>query len=592
MSDTMKGLKRTIMNGHIAEKNIGDTVVLTGWVAKARNLGSLIFVDLRDRTGIVQLVFDSTVDEDVFNKAEKIRNEYVLCVKGVVRPREKEAINTKMATGMVEVYVNDLRILSEAETPPIHVDDKAVTGEVNRLKYRYLDLRKPSIQKNLILRHEVARYARNFFADNGFLEIETPMLSKSTPEGARDYLVPSRIHHGKFYALPQSPQLYKQLLMVAGFDRYIQIVKCFRDEDLRADRQPEFTQIDLEMSFVDMDDVVSINEEFLKGLFKKVMDVDVEIPFRRMSYKEAMDKYGTDKPDTRFGMELKDISSFAENCSFGIFKDTVKNGGCVKLISASGAGSFSRKEIDKLVEFVKFHGGKGMAWIINGENETRFSLGKVLTEEEIKEIIRLAESNVGDLICIVSDKADVVNTALGALRCHIAEKLDIIPDNFEFLWVTDFPLFEYSEEEDRYVAKHHPFTMPVDEDIDMLETKPERVRAKAYDIVLNGYEIGGGSIRIYDNELQKRMFKALGFSEEEAYERFGFLLDAFRYGTPPHGGMAYGLDRLVMIMANCDNIRDVIAFPKVQNASCLMTGAPGMVEEKQLKELNIKIEEE
>lgn len=592
MSDTMKGLKRTIMNGHIAEKNIGDTVVLTGWVAKARNLGSLIFVDLRDRTGIVQLVFDSTVDEDVFNKAEKIRNEYVLCVKGVVRSREKEAINTKMATGMVEVYVNDLRILSEAETPPIHVDDKAVTGEVNRLKYRYLDLRKPSIQKNLILRHEVARYARNFFADNGFLEIETPMLSKSTPEGARDYLVPSRIHHGKFYALPQSPQLYKQLLMVAGFDRYIQIVKCFRDEDLRADRQPEFTQIDLEMSFVDMDDVVSINEEFLKGLFKKVMDVDVEIPFRRMSYKEAMDKYGTDKPDTRFGMELKDISSFAENCSFGIFKDTVKNGGCVKLISASGAGSFSRKEIDKLVEFVKFHGGKGMAWIINGENETRSSLGKVLTEEEIKEIIRLAESNVGDLICIVSDKADVVNTALGALRCHIAEKLDIIPDNFEFLWVTDFPLFEYSEEEDRYVAKHHPFTMPVDEDIDMLETKPERVRAKAYDIVLNGYEIGGGSIRIYDNELQKRMFKALGFSEEEAYERFGFLLDAFRYGTPPHGGMAYGLDRLVMIMANCDNIRDVIAFPKVQNASCLMTGAPGMVEEKQLKELNIKIEEE
>ncbi|NLN03431.1 MAG: aspartate--tRNA ligase [Clostridiaceae bacterium] len=592
MSDTMKGLKRTIMNGYISEKNIGETVVLTGWVAKARNLGSLIFVDLRDRTGIVQLVFDSTVDEEIFKKAEKIRNEYVLCVKGVVRPRGKEAINPKMATGMIEVCVDDLRILSEAETSPIHVDDKAVTGEVNRLKYRYLDLRKPSIQKNLILRHEVARYARNFFADNGFLEIETPMLSKSTPEGARDYLVPSRIHHGKFYALPQSPQLYKQLLMVAGFDRYIQIVKCFRDEDLRADRQPEFTQIDLEMSFVDMDDVMSINEEFLKGLFKKVMGVDVETPFRRMSYKEAMDKYGTDKPDTRFGMELKDISSFAENCSFGVFKDTVKNGGCVKLISASGAGSFSRKEIDKLVEFVKFHGGKGMAWIINGENETRSSLGKVLTEEEIKEIINLAESNVGDLVCIVSDKCDVVNTALGALRCHIAEKLGIIPDKYEFLWVTDFPLFEYSEEEDRYVAKHHPFTMPVDEDIDMIETNPEKVRAKAYDIVLNGYEIGGGSIRIYDNALQKRMFKALGFSEEDAYERFGFLLDAFRYGTPPHGGMAYGLDRLVMIMANCDNIRDVIAFPKVQNASCLMTGAPGTVEEKQLKELNIKIVEE
>lgn len=591
MSDTMKGLKRTIMNGHITEKNIGETVVLTGWAAKARNLGSLIFVDLRDRTGIVQLVFDSTVDEEIFKKAERIRNEFVLCVKGVVRPREKEAVNTKMATGMVEVCVNDLRILSEAETPPIHVDDKAVTGEVNRLKYRYLDLRKPSIQKNLILRHEVARYARNFFSDNGFLEIETPMLSKSTPEGARDYLVPSRIHKGKFYALPQSPQLYKQLLMVAGYDRYIQIVKCFRDEDLRADRQPEFTQIDLEMSFVDMDDVMSINEEFMKGLFKKVMNVDVQTPFRRMSYKESMDKYGTDKPDTRFGMELCDISAFAENCSFGIFQDTVKNGGSVKLISAPGAGSFSRKEIDKLVEFIKFHGGKGMAWIINGENEIRSSLGKVLTEDEIKEIIRLAGSNVGDLICIVSDKTDVVNMALGSLRCHLAEILGIIPDKFEFLWVTDFPLFEYSEEEDRYVAKHHPFTMPVDEDIEMLETNPEKVRAKAYDIVLNGYEIGGGSIRIYDNQLQRRMFKALGFSEEDAYERFGFLLDAFRYGTPPHGGMAYGLDRLVMIMAKCDNIRDVIAFPKVQNASCLMTGAPGTVEEKQLKELSINIEE-
>lgn len=592
MSDTMKGLKRTIMNGLLNEKNIGETVVLTGWAAKARNLGSLIFVDLRDRTGIVQLVFDSTTDTEVFQKAERIRNEYVLCVKGVVRPRAVEAQNAKMATGMIEVCVDELRILSEAETPPIHVDEKASTGEVNRLKYRYLDLRKPSIQKNLLLRHQITQYARNYYSENGFVEIETPMLSKSTPEGARDYLVPSRLHKGKFYALPQSPQLYKQLLMVAGFDRYIQIVKCFRDEDLRADRQPEFTQIDLEMSFVDIDDVIAVNEKFMQGLFKKVLNVDVPVPFRRLPYKEAMDRYGTDKPDTRFGMELVDISSFAADCSFAIFKDTVQNGGAVKLITAPGAGSYSRKEIDKLTEYIKFHGGKGMAWIAVNENETKSSLGKVLTPEEIEEIRKLAGASNNDLICIVSDKGDVVNTALGSLRCELAEKLGLIPDTFEFLWVTDFPLFEYSEEENRYVAKHHPFTMPVDEDIENLESNPAEVRAKAYDIVLNGYEIGGGSIRIYDRELQTRMFKALGFSEEDAKQRFGFLLEAFKYGVPPHGGMAYGLDRLTMIMTKCDNIRDVIAFPKVQNASCLMTEAPGYVEPKQLKELYINIDNE
>lgn len=590
MADTMKGLKRTHYNGNINAGMAGERVVLTGWCAKTRNLGSLIFVDLRDRTGIVQLVFDGDSDPAIFTRAETIRSEYVLLIAGEVRLRAPQAVNKNISTGEVEIYVTDLRILAESETPPIPIDDKATVNDVNRLKYRYLDLRRPGIQNNIILRHKVAKLARDYFGEHGFLEIETPMLTKSTPEGARDYLVPSRVHEGKFYALPQSPQLFKQLLMVAGYDRYMQIVKCFRDEDLRADRQPEFTQIDLEMSFVEEDDVMSVNEGYIKKLFSELLGIELKTPFLRMPYKEAMERFGSDKPDIRFGLELKDISAFAEDCSFGVFKDAVRAGGAVRLICAPGAGSFSRKEIDKLTEFVKTHGGSGMAWIVVGDGgERRSSLGKVLSSEEIETVITLADAKPGDLICIVSGKSDVVYTVLGALRCELGEKLNLIPeDTFAFLWVTEFPMFEYSEEEGRYVAKHHPFTAPKDEDVEILESDPGHVRAKAYDIILNGNEIGGGSIRIHDRKLQERMFRALSLSEETVQERFGFLLDAFRYGTPPHGGMAYGLDRLVMLMAGCDSIRDVIAFPKVQNASCLMSGAPDYVEEKQLEELHIK----
>ena len=592
MADTMKGLKRTHMNGTIESSLLGQEVVLAGWCAKARNLGSLLFVDLRDRTGIVQLVFDGESDKDIFKKAERIRSEYVLMVKGTVRARAPEAINKNMATGEVEVSVTDLRILSEAETPPIQIDEKAQTSEVNRLKYRYLDLRTPFMQKNLMLRHQVAKTARDYFEQNGFLEIETPILNKSTPEGARDYLVPSRVHPGKFYALPQSPQLFKQMLMVSGFDRYMQIAKCFRDEDLRADRQPEFTQIDLEMSFVDIDDVISVNEGYIKTLFKKVLNIDLETPFLRMPYVEAMSRFGSDKPDIRFGMELKDISDFAAKCGFKVFSEAVHTGGAVRLICAPGGAAFSRKEIDKLTEFVKTHGGSGMAWIAVGEEQHRSSVSKVLTPEEIEEIIRLAGAVPGDLICMISGKSGAVYTVLGALRLELGEKLGLIPkDKFAFLWVTEFPLFEYSEEEERYVAMHHPFTMPVEEDIDLIETDPGKARAKAYDIILNGNEIGGGSIRIFDRALQSRMFQALGLSEEVARERFGFLLDAFKYGTPPHGGMAYGLDRLVMLMAGCESIRDTIAFPKVQNASCLLSGAPDTVDDIQLEDLHIEIAE-
>lgn len=592
MADTMMGLKRSHMNGNINASLIGQEVVLAGWCAKARNLGSLLFIDLRDRTGLVQLVFDGDSEVALFEKASTVRNEYVLMVKGTVRPRAVEAVNKNMATGEVEVEVTDLRILSVSDTPPIQVTETPTTSDVNRLRYRYLDLRTPYMQKNLILRHKIAKTARDYYEENGFLEIETPILNKSTPEGARDYLVPSRVHPGKFYALPQSPQLFKQLLMASGYDRYMQIAKCFRDEDLRADRQPEFTQIDLEMSFVDIDDVISVNEGFLKTVFKKVLNVEVETPFVRMPWKEAMARYGSDKPDIRFGMELKDISEFASNCGFKVFSDAVVQGGAVRLVAAPGGAAFSRKEIDKLTEFVKSHGGSGMAWIAVGETEHRSSVSKVLTSEEIEEIIKLADAKTGDLICMVCGKSGVVYTALGALRLELGEKLNLIPkDKFAFLWVTEFPLFEFSEEENRYVAMHHPFTMPMDEDIDYIESDPGRARAKAYDIVLNGYELGGGSIRIFDRDLQARMFKALGLSDEVAQERFGFLLEAFKYGTPPHGGMAYGLDRLVMLMAGCDNIRDTIAFPKVQNASCLLTGAPDIVDEIQLKELHIDISE-
>ena len=591
MAEYMNGLKRTNYNADTTKELLGKEVVLTGWTAKTRNLGSLIFIDLRDRTGIVQLVFDSETDSALFEKAATVRNEYVLAVKGIVRERAPEAINSRMKTGEIEVFVNELRILNEAQTPPFHIDDKSNVSDVTRLKYRYLDLRRQSLQSKLIMRHKIAKVARDYFSENNFLEIETPFLTKSTPEGARDYLVPSRVHHGKFYALPQSPQIFKQLLMMSGFDRYIQIVKCFRDEDLRADRQPEFTQIDLEMSFVEAEDVISVNEGFLKRLFKETLDIDLKVPFTRMPYKEAMERFGSDKPDTRFGLELKDLTGFAENCSFAVFSNAVKEGGMVKAVSAP-AGHFTRKEIDKLTEFVKTQGGSGMAWINVGENEIRSSVGKVLTAEEINEIINITESKAGDLICIVSGKKNTVYTVLGALRCHLAEKLDMIDNSkFEFLWITEFPLFEYSEEDQRYVAMHHPFTSPHPDDIDKIESDPANCRANAYDIVLNGYEIGGGSIRIHDNKLQQAMFKALGFTEESAQERFGFLLDAFKYGAPPHGGLAYGLDRLAMLICGTDNIKDVIAFPKVQNASCLMSNAPDFVEEQQLKDLDIEITE-
>ena len=589
MAEYINGLKRTNYNAEVTKELLDKEVVLTGWTAKTRNLGSLIFIDLRDRTGLVQLVFDSETDADLFNKAATVRNEFVLAVKGLVRSRAPEAVNTRMKTGEIEVFVKELRILNEAQTPPFHIDDKSNVSDVTRLKYRYLDLRRPSLQNNIIMRHKIAKIARDYFDENNFIEIETPFLTKSTPEGARDYLVPSRIHHGKFYALPQSPQIFKQLLMMSGFDRYIQIVKCFRDEDLRADRQPEFTQIDLEMSFVEADDVISMNEGFLKRLFKETLNIDLPTPFIRMPYKEAMERFGSDKPDIRFGLELKDLSSFAEKCSFAIFSNAVKEGGAVRAISAP-AGHFTRKEIDKLTEFVKTQGGSGMAWISVGETENRSSVSKVLTSDEIQEIINLTDSKPGDLICIVSGKSSTVYTVLGALRCELAKKLDMIDNSkFAFLWITEFPLFEYSEEEQRYVAMHHPFTSPLPEDMDKIESDPANCRANAYDIVLNGYEVGGGSIRIHDNKLQQTMFKALGFTEESAQERFGFLLDAFKYGAPPHGGLAYGLDRLAMLICGTDNIKDVIAFPKVQNASCLMSQAPDFVEPQQLIDLDIDI---
>lgn len=589
MSEYINGLNRTNYNAEVNKDLLGKEVILMGWTAKARNLGSLIFIDLRDRTGLVQLVFDSETDASLFEKAATVRNEFVLAVRGKVRSRAPEAVNLRMATGEVEVFVEELRILNEAQTPPFHIDDKSNVSDVTRLKYRYLDLRRPSLQKNLIMRHKIAKIARDYFDENNFIEIETPFLTKSTPEGARDYLVPSRIHHGKFYALPQSPQIFKQLLMMSGFDRYIQIVKCFRDEDLRADRQPEFTQIDLEMSFVEANDVISVNEGFLKRLFKETLNIDLPTPFIRMPYKEAMERFGSDKPDIRFGLELKDLSDFAKNCSFAIFSNAVKEGGAVRAISAP-AGHFTRKEIDRLTEFVKTQGGSGMAWISVGETENRSSVSKVLTPEEIQEIIKLSDAKVGDLICIVSGKSSTVYTVLGALRCELAKKLDLIDESkFAFLWITEFPLFEYSEEEQRFVAMHHPFTSPLPEDMDKIESDPANCRANAYDIVLNGYEVGGGSIRIHDNKLQQTMFKALGFTEESAQERFGFLLDAFKYGAPPHGGLAYGLDRLAMLICGTDNIKDVIAFPKVQNASCLMSQAPDFVEPQQLKDLDIEI---
>ncbi len=593
MGESIYGLKRSHKCTELTSANIGETVTVMGWVQKQRNLGSLVFVDLRDRSGILQLVFTDK-DGEMFEKAKTIRSEYVLAVVGTVAARAPEAVNKKMETGEIEINAKELRILSTAETPPIYIEENSDVNEITRLKYRYLDLRRPDMQRNFILRHRVAKVARDYYDENGFLEVETPILIKSTPEGARDYLVPSRVHPGKFFALPQSPQLYKQLLMVSGFDRYFQIAKCFRDEDLRADRQPEFTQIDIEMSFVNVDDVLTTNEGFIKRVFKEALNVELETPFLRMPYAEAMERFGSDKPDIRFGMELVNVSDLVAECGFKVFTDAIANGGSVRAINAKGCAKFSRKEIDALVEVVKTYKAKGMAWIsIDSNNEIKSSFAKFMSEDEMKALLERAQAEAGDLICFVADRNSVVYDALGQLRLEFARKLDILnPDEYKFLWVTEFPLFEYDEEEGRYAAKHHPFTCPMDEDIELLDIDPRKVRAKAYDIVLNGVELGGGSIRIHIQELQAKMLKMLGFTEEDANRKFGFLLDAFKYGTPPHGGMAFGLDRMIMLMAKTGSIRDVIAFPKVQNASSPMDNAPDIVDEKQLQELYIDITKE
>ena len=588
--DNLKNFRRTNYCGDLRLGDTGKTVSLCGWVQRQRDLGGLIFVDLRDRTGLVQLSFDDGTDQAVFEKASSLRSEYVIAATGTVRERESKT--DKIATGAIEVYVTELRLLAKAETPPFEIVEHSKANDMLRLKYRYLDLRRPDMQKMIATRHKVTKIARDYFDEQGFLEIETPMLTKSTPEGARDYLVPSRVHPGKFYALPQSPQQYKQLLMLSGFDRYMQIARCFRDEDLRADRQPEFTQIDLEMSFVNEDDVMDIQEGFLKRVFKEVLDVDVQTPFLRLPWREAMDRFGSDKPDMRFGFELKDISDIVKDCSFQVFSAPVAAGGSVRLINVEGGGEhFPRKKIDKLAEFVKTYQAKGLAWTRLHGGEVTSSYQKFLTEEENRAILERAGAKDGDLVLIVGDaKDEVVFAALGALRCECAKQLGILdPMDFKFLWVTEFPMFEYSEEEGRYVAMHHPFTAPMDEDFDKLETDKKNCRAKAYDIVLNGTELGGGSIRISVPETQEAMFRALGFSDEDAMERFGHLINAFKFGAPPHGGLAYGLDRLVMLMAGADSIRDVIAFPKVQNASEPMTQCPDFVDDKQLDELSINV---
>ena len=592
--ETMAGLKRNYMCGELSAKNQGETVTLTGWVARNRKLGGVNFVTLRDRTGIVQLAFNDNSDREVFEKSELLKSEFVIAVVGEVLLRTKENINPDMPTGEIEVFVKELRILNGAETTPFYIEENIDTNDALRLKYRYLDLRRPDMQRNMILRHRVAKIARDYFDEQGFLELETPMLTKSTPEGARDYLVPSRVHPGSFYALPQSPQLYKQLLMLAGYDRYFQVARCFRDEDLRADRQPEFTQMDMEFSFADIDTVIEVNEGFLKRVYKEVLGKDIKTPFLRLPYCEAMDRFGSDKPDARFGMELIDISDEVKDCDFKVFTGAIENGGSVRCINAKGLGSsLSRKTLDSLTEYVKTYRAKGLAWIVVEEDGLRSQITKFLSEETVDKILKKTEAEVGDGILIVADSNQVVYDALGNLRLEVANRFDLIDKTkMNFLWVTEFPLFEYSEEEHRFVAKHHPFTSPMDEDIEKLDTEPENVRAKAYDIVLNGTEIGGGSLRIYNTELQQKMFEKLGFTPEAAWERFGYLLEAFKYGTPPHGGLAYGLDRLVMIMAGCDSIRDVIAFPKVQTAAELMTNSPDVVDDIQLKELAIKLDTE
>ena len=597
MAESMKGLHRSHRCTEVTKDMIGSEVTLMGWVQKSRNKGGIVFVDLRDRSGIMQLIFETGcengIDEEGFEKAGKLRSEFVIAVTGTVEARSG-AVNPNLKTGEIEIRAKSLRILSESETPPFPIEEDSKTREELRLKYRYLDLRRPDLQRNLMMRSQVTTLVRAFMAKEGFLEIETPTLCKSTPEGARDYLVPSRVHPGCFYALPQSPQLYKQLLMCSGYDRYIQIARCYRDEDLRADRQPEFTQIDMELSFVDVDDVIDVNERLLAYLFKEVLDVDVQLPIQRMTWTEAMNRFGSDKPDLRFAMELTDISEVVKDTEFAVFKNALESGGTVRGINAKGQGGMPRKKIDKLVEFVKGYGAKGLAYVAIQEDGTvKSSFAKFMSEEQMQALIKAMDGQNGDLLLIAADKTKLVWDVLGALRLEMANQMGLLDKNeFRFVWITEFPLLEWSEEENRFTAMHHPFTMPMEEDLQYIDSDPGRVRAKAYDIVLNGNEIGGGSVRIHQNDIQEKMFEALGFTKERAHEQFGFLLDAFKYGVPPHAGLAYGLDRLVMLMAKQDSIRDVIAFPKVKDASCLMTEAPERVEEKQLQELGIEVAEE
>ena len=594
MAESMKGLKRTCRCAELTAENVGQTVTVMGWVQKSRNKGGIIFVDLRDRSGLIQLIFEeSDTGKEGFEKAAKLRAEFVVAVTGVVENRSG-AVNENLATGAIEVRAKDIRILSESETPPFPVEENSKTKDELRLRYRFLDLRRPDLQRNLIMRSKVATLTRQFLAEEGFLEIETPMLTKSTPEGARDYLVPSRVHPGNFYALPQSPQLFKQLLMCSGYDRYFQIVKCFRDEDLRADRQPEFTQIDMELSFVDVDDVIDVNERLLQKLFREIVGVEISLPIPRMTWQEAMDRFGSDKPDTRFGMELKDVTEVVKDCGFGVFTGAIEQGGSVRGINAKGQAGMPRKKIDALVDFAKEYGAKGLAYLcVNEDGSYKSSFAKFMTEDELTALVEAMEGEPGDLLLFAADKNKVVYDVLGNLRLEIARKLELLDKNvYNFLWVTEFPLLEYNEELGRYQAMHHPFTMPMEEDLQYIDSDPGRVRAKAYDIVLNGTELGGGSVRIHQNDIQEKMFECLGFTKEAAHEQFGFLLNAFKYGVPPHAGLAYGFDRLIMLMAKEDNIREVIAFPKVKDASCLMTEAPNIVDEKQLEELGIQIRPE
>ena len=591
MAESMKGLKRSHRCTEVTKAEIGSTVTLMGWVQKSRNKGGIVFVDLRDRSGIMQIIFENgDIDEQGFEKAGRLRSEFVIAVKGHVEARSG-AVNPNLPTGEIEVRATELRILSEAETPPFPIEENSKTRDEVRLKYRYLDLRRPDLQRNMMLRSQVSTLVRQFLAKEGFLEIETPTLIKSTPEGARDYLVPSRVHPGSFYALPQSPQIFKQLLMCSGYDRYFQIARCYRDEDFRADRQPEFTQIDMELSFVDVEDVLVVHERMLAFLFKEVLGVEVQLPIERMTWIDAMNRFGSDKPDLRFGMELTDVSEVVKDCEFAVFKDALENGGSVRGINAKGQGAMPRKKIDKLVEFAKGYGAKGLAYIAIGEDGTvKSSFAKFMKEEEMQNLIAAMKGENGDLLLFAADKTKLVWDVLGALRLELAKQMDLLDKNeYRFVWITEFPLLEWSEEDERFTAMHHPFTMPMEEDLQYIDTDPGRVRAKAYDIVLNGNEIGGGSVRIFQDDVQEKMFEALGFTKEEAQKQFGFLLDAFKYGVPPHAGLAYGLDRLVMLMAKVDSIRDVIAFPKVKDASCLMSEAPDIVDEKQLEELGIAI---